>query len=195
MDPQEDNHPWAVSNLEEFHFYCCPECDLKEHAKDKFVKHALEHHSESKHHLGKLLIKQEIHAVEENNEKKFSGAELEEGDCVTVKEEFKEQEEEEDEEYYLNDDNEFMENENLSGEAFADGHLLQDELTPLRKLKVTSKYTPYFDIGKYETCTIILQKNVFFSNYWLHTIFMGKYFWIKILPQFHYRSNFGKSHM
>ena len=156
MDPQVDNHPWAVSNLEEFHFYCCPECDLKEHAKDKFVKHALEHHSESKHHLGKLLIKQEIHAVEENNQKNFSGAELEEGDCVTVKEEFKEQEEEEDEEYFLNDDNEFMENKNLSAEAFADGHLLQDELTPLRKLKVTSKYTPYFDIGKYETCTIIL---------------------------------------
>ena len=146
MDPQVNNHPWAVSNLEEFHFYCCPECDLKEHAKDKFVKHALEHHSESKHHLGKLLIKQEIHAVDENNEKKFSGAELEEGDCVTVKEEFKDQEEEEDEEYYLNDDN---------AEAFSDGHLLQDELTPLRKLKVTSKYTPYFDIGKYEMCNIL----------------------------------------
>ena len=157
MDPPV-HHPWDVSNLEEFHFYCCPECDLKEHAKDRFVKHALENHTESKQHLGKLLIKQEIHPIHmahpvDEDEKKFF--EKKESDCVTIKEEF--QQEEEYEDY---NDNEFINvNENVKNfeekfenyETFDDDHgVLQDEFTPLRKMsvKVTSKYAPYYDIGK-----------------------------------------------
>ena len=102
----EIKHPWDVSNLEEFHFYCCPECDLKEKTKDRFVRHALENHTESKEHLGKLLIKQEIH----EDEKKVFGGEESSG-YVTIKEEYQEQEE--DEEYYNYNDNEFG-NENTN---------------------------------------------------------------------------------
>ena len=56
-------NPWAIaSNLEEFHFYCCPEpeCDTKEPNKDTFVKHTLEKHPDVKIYLEKLLFKQEI---------------------------------------------------------------------------------------------------------------------------------------
>ena len=60
MKPYVKN-PWAIaSNLEEFQFFCCPDCDIKEPTKDTFVKHALETHPEVKMYLEKLLFKQEI---------------------------------------------------------------------------------------------------------------------------------------
>ena len=49
MKPEEN--PWAVNTLEDFQFYCCPECDRKEYTKDKFVKHALETHTECKDYI------------------------------------------------------------------------------------------------------------------------------------------------
>ena len=60
MKPYVKN-PWAIaSNLEEFHYYCCPDCDTKEPTKETFIKHALETHPEVKMYLEKLLFKQEI---------------------------------------------------------------------------------------------------------------------------------------
>ena len=59
MKPEEN--PWAVNTLEDFQFYCCPECDLKEHTKDKFVKHALENHTEYKDYIVNLMIKPELY--------------------------------------------------------------------------------------------------------------------------------------
>ena len=42
-------NPWAqVESLEEFLFYCCPECDTKHPTKSQFVTHALEHHANSR---------------------------------------------------------------------------------------------------------------------------------------------------
>ena len=35
------NNPWAVGHLEEFLYYCCPECDERNQSKALFVKHAL----------------------------------------------------------------------------------------------------------------------------------------------------------
>ena len=54
---EEKYNPWDVQSLEEFHFYCCPECDLKEHAKDKFVKHALDQHPHAKDQFSNLIFK------------------------------------------------------------------------------------------------------------------------------------------
>ena len=60
MKPYVKN-PWAIaSNLEEFHYYCCPDCDTKEPTKETFIKHALETHPEVKMYLEKLLFKQEM---------------------------------------------------------------------------------------------------------------------------------------
>lgn len=37
-------NPWVVTYLEEFLFYCCPECDVKCQSKDFFLHHALGNH-------------------------------------------------------------------------------------------------------------------------------------------------------
>ena len=55
-------NPWDVPNIEVFAktFYCCPECDVKEESNEKFIKHALNEHPNSRENIPKLLIKQEI---------------------------------------------------------------------------------------------------------------------------------------
>ena len=39
-----DQNPWMVEQLEDFLFFCCPECDEKCRTKDIFLQHALCHH-------------------------------------------------------------------------------------------------------------------------------------------------------
>ena len=45
---EETKNPWEVEHLEEFLFFCCPECDLSREtiyqSKDLFIQHALNHH-------------------------------------------------------------------------------------------------------------------------------------------------------
>ena len=43
FDPAEIN-PWNVTNVDEFLFYCCPECDSKHVTRDVFINHALLEH-------------------------------------------------------------------------------------------------------------------------------------------------------
>ena len=43
MDAGEFN-PWNVTSIEEFHFYNCPECDVKYKDKEQFVGHAVLKH-------------------------------------------------------------------------------------------------------------------------------------------------------
>ena len=52
MDDQEIN-PWKVSKLEDFLYFCCPECNVKDKSKDFFIKHALQHHPKAKDILEK----------------------------------------------------------------------------------------------------------------------------------------------
>ena len=61
----ELENPWSATTLEEFQFYCCPECDIRDHSRESFVKHALKKHPLSIKILGSLLIKRELE--EENN--------------------------------------------------------------------------------------------------------------------------------
>ena len=43
-----DQNPWLVENIEEFSFYCCPECDFKSKQGGSFERHALECHNKAK---------------------------------------------------------------------------------------------------------------------------------------------------
>ena len=63
MDIQEN--PWSVKNIEEFLYFCCPECNLKDRSKELFLKHALEEHPNSKECvLNNLDIKNESLTLE-----------------------------------------------------------------------------------------------------------------------------------
>ena len=39
--------PWSVECLEEFLYFCCPECDHREHSKDYFIQHAFAQHPDA----------------------------------------------------------------------------------------------------------------------------------------------------
>ena len=41
-------NPWANKHLEDFLYFCCPECNLKDQSKESFLRHALEKHPKSK---------------------------------------------------------------------------------------------------------------------------------------------------
>ena len=52
--------PWDVSNIQEFLYYNCPECDTKERDSEAFIQHALDNHELSKAYLNKpVLVKLE----------------------------------------------------------------------------------------------------------------------------------------
>ena len=44
MDPI---NPWIVQSLQDFRFYCCPVCEIKEFSEEKFVKHVFKIHQNS----------------------------------------------------------------------------------------------------------------------------------------------------
>ena len=41
-------NPWAIHNVEDFLYFCCPECEEKNQSKDLFIKHAINEHPKSK---------------------------------------------------------------------------------------------------------------------------------------------------
>ena len=47
----DPDNPWSVKSIEEFHFYCCPECSERVQTRESFVRHALEQHPKSKEFL------------------------------------------------------------------------------------------------------------------------------------------------
>ena len=48
-------NPWDVSNIQEFLFYNCPECDIRLKDGKMFMQHALENHELSKLYLNKPI--------------------------------------------------------------------------------------------------------------------------------------------
>ena len=52
-------HPWAVQNLEEFLYYCCPECNERNQSEELFFIHALESHPHSKEYILPFKVKSE----------------------------------------------------------------------------------------------------------------------------------------
>ena len=52
--------PWNVESLEDFLYYCCPECDEKSQSREDFLCHALAYHPSSNNYLMPLEVKQEV---------------------------------------------------------------------------------------------------------------------------------------
>ena len=52
-----NSNPWLVQSFDEFLFYCCPECNVKDKSRDEFVKHALNHHPDAKDQFSNLIFK------------------------------------------------------------------------------------------------------------------------------------------
>ena len=59
MESNSERNPWEVENVEDFLYFCCPECDVKNHSRDHFLKHAFDQHPKSKEYLEKLEVKKE----------------------------------------------------------------------------------------------------------------------------------------
>ena len=55
-----DKNPWNVTNLDEFMYYCCPECEERNESEDRFLKHALDEHPEAQKYLQKFTVKKEL---------------------------------------------------------------------------------------------------------------------------------------
>ena len=73
MESSEQRNPWEVENVEDFLYFCCPECDVKNHSRDHFLKHAFDQHPKSKECLEKLaktVKKEEIMNDCQEDEKK-----------------------------------------------------------------------------------------------------------------------------
>ena len=58
-EPNNKN-PWCVENLEEFLYFCCPECDERNQSKESFIEHAFEQHPNSKECLVSFQFKEEF---------------------------------------------------------------------------------------------------------------------------------------
>ena len=48
------HNPWSVTNIDEFLYFCCPECDNKTQSRALFINHAYLHHPRVNNHF--LLI-------------------------------------------------------------------------------------------------------------------------------------------
>ena len=48
MDLDVSINPWLVSSFEEFHFYCCPECDKRTKELGQLYDHAVQVHQLAK---------------------------------------------------------------------------------------------------------------------------------------------------
>ena len=70
MQNSSTNNPWCVDNLEEFLYFCCPECDnVKHQSRTDFINHALDQHPDSKDCISKI---KKIKKEKTKNEYKFS---------------------------------------------------------------------------------------------------------------------------
>ena len=71
MKPYEKN-PWSdVGNLNDFLYFCCPECPAKDRSMKKFVTHALKQHPNAKNFLKSIGKKHNIFVTTKNLKKKF----------------------------------------------------------------------------------------------------------------------------
>ena len=67
MDYEDKFNPWSVSSLEDFRFYCCPECECRNVNRDSFVNHAVIAHPHSKSFIDSLTRIKTEHATEDSN--------------------------------------------------------------------------------------------------------------------------------
>ena len=59
----DEYNPWDVGNIEEFLYFCCPECNFSRgslyQSRKLFMNHALSQHPKAKEHLTILEVKEE----------------------------------------------------------------------------------------------------------------------------------------
>ena len=68
-DENFTSNPWtSISKIEEFLYFCCPECEEKNQSRELFIKHALEKHPNSKECIALINVKEEKLEEDENNE-------------------------------------------------------------------------------------------------------------------------------
>ena len=60
MDTIIEENPWTVATLEEFLYFCCPECDERNQSRELFIEHALNHHQKAQECLIKFIVKAEL---------------------------------------------------------------------------------------------------------------------------------------
>ena len=61
-------NPWAVDNLKDFLYYCCPECEEKVKSLETFLQHALNQHDKAKEILPKIIVKEEFDEQQYNDD-------------------------------------------------------------------------------------------------------------------------------
>ena len=63
----EFQSPWKVENLDEYLFYCCPECDHKTKTKSLFIDHACKVHEGAKECLVQVKIESDSLVINSEN--------------------------------------------------------------------------------------------------------------------------------
>ena len=48
---------WNVESLEDFLYYCCPECNARDQSREDFLNHALAQHPSSRNYLTEIKVK------------------------------------------------------------------------------------------------------------------------------------------
>ena len=59
MNSGDHENPWSVDDIEEFLYFCCPECEERNQSKELFLQHAFNQHPKAKECLQKLTVKEE----------------------------------------------------------------------------------------------------------------------------------------
>ena len=61
MSNDMENNPWIIEELEEFLYYCCPQCDFRVRfdQRQQFVEHALRCHPMARKHIETFMVKKE----------------------------------------------------------------------------------------------------------------------------------------
>ena len=62
-----EKNPWAVANLEDFLYFCCPECNDKSQSEETFLDHAFQNHPKSKDCLINFVVKYEPNVDDYSN--------------------------------------------------------------------------------------------------------------------------------
>ena len=59
-------NPWSLKSLEDFLFYCCPECDVKNRERSIFLNHVLDMHPQAKDFICDSIKKEDEDSIVEN---------------------------------------------------------------------------------------------------------------------------------
>lgn len=87
---EHETNPWIVTKIQDFLYFCCPECDVREPitSKDDFFKHAIENHPKAKDYLELLIKNEPVLEVENWHFDEYHPVVLEEGDKLPITEDF-----------------------------------------------------------------------------------------------------------